>query len=78
MTTLLAVAAISLNGTALCHRDTVKERNSILSPFDLLPQSAPGQDADLLAGHLDTFKHFTINPPGNTADLVVLCCVIPG
>ena len=78
MTTLLVVAAISLNGNALCYTDTLKARNSILSPFNLLPQSAPGQDADILAGHFGTFKHFTINPPGNTADLVVLCCIMPG
>lgn len=52
------------------------ERGKFL--FNLLPWSAPDHDADLLAGHFGMFKHFTINPPGNTADLVVLCCVMPG
>lgn len=65
---------ISLNSTALCHRDSLKERNSTLSPFNHIPQSAPGQDADLLAGHLGTFKHLTINPPGNSRlSSAVLC-----
>lgn len=74
MTTLLGVAVIPLNGTALCHRDSLKERHSTLSPFNHIPQSAPGQDADLLAGHLGTFKHFTINPPGNSRlSCAVLC-----
>lgn len=74
MTILLGVAVVSLSGTALCHRDSLKERSSRLSPFNHIPQSASGQDADLLAGHLGTFKHLTINPPGNSRlSCAVLC-----
>lgn len=74
MTILLGVAVISLNGTALCHRDSLKERNSTLSPFNHISQSAPGQDADLLAGRLGTFKHFAINPPGNSRLTCAVLC----
>lgn len=74
MTILLGVVVIPLSGTALCHRDSLKERHSTLSPFNHIPQFAPGQDADLLSGHLGTFKHFTINPPGiSRLSCAVLC-----
>lgn len=78
MTTLLAVAAISLDGTALCYRDTQYEIKSMLFPFNLLPQFGSGHSAGILAGPLVMFIHFTINPSGNTADLVAPCCVVPG
>lgn len=50
----------------------------MLFPFNLLPQFGSGHNAGILPVHLVTFIHFTINPPGNTADLVAPWCVVPG
>lgn len=69
---------ISLDGIALCYGDTQYEINSMLFPFNLLPQFGSGHNAGIRAGHLVMFIHFTINPSGNTADLVAPWCVVPG